>query len=818
MPWLQTATLSLLVCAGICGLKAAEDPTAPALPDESAQNKTEGTPTSTQWLKDPATPKARPVAGPDTPDTPAKPTDGPEMTRVAPLPARAPAVQAIVPASTPRDNEDMKSLVDQMFEKAEQSYKKKDYSGCEAICQSILAAEPRYIDAAKLLAKARNKLTDADEAVTNAALDRSNRQAYHEADQKSVRPQPKIPEDRPHFQRREEDPTLAKRKKISELLEQPITVDFMNADLEYVFNILFDLTGANIVADPAALQGKTLTLHVKDIALKSVLDFIVRNNDKIQYSITDDAVWITANTAKDMKSIMIPKVYPLHTGLVSTTDNTGNSAGQRAATTGRAGTGQNQQGLQGSIGGQINNGIRGQNGQQQGAQPQQGGGQGGKGQNGQQQQEPSYLEVVLKWLHDQKDPQTFPEGSEYIIDRQSNQILVLTTPAGHKHIQEFLDYFDQQAIQVLIKARFLEIDLEANKSIGFNLQQLGTKLGGLSVKYQGESSVLGSNTLGVGSLLTLTGLRTDPTFNVIINALMNDKKTTVLSEPQVLAINNKQAFLDVTQYFSYTDSFNVQTGPSTVSNGTVVTEDILVPVFGTEKVGFTLTVTPSVGRDLKTINLHLNPVLDNLVRIDNIPINNSQGSTIFTAQRPVIDQSSVETDVVIEDNGYVILGGLIRNFVENTERKIPGLHRIPYLGMLFKQTNTTKTVKNLVIVVEAQIVTSRGRTYKDTPPPDAVDVREGGIPRLPLQTNTIDQPPGPRLQTFKPDAPKVEAPLQPENPVVPAPAPVPAKPDAQDSQPNGRPGRWTLSPEEASKKPRIPSDPNAKAEVVNVGE
>src|SRR6185295_18397745 len=73
---------------------------------------------------------------------------------------------------------------------------------------------------------------------------------------------------------RPEDPSMSRREKIAAALEQPITVDFMKADLDYVMNSLLLLTGVNIIADPAALDGKSITLHVNDLKLREVLDYI----------------------------------------------------------------------------------------------------------------------------------------------------------------------------------------------------------------------------------------------------------------------------------------------------------------------------------------------------------------------------------------------------------------------------------------------------------------------------------------------------------------------------------------------------------------
>jgi len=162
--------------------------------------------------------------------------------------------------------------------------------------------------------------------------------------------------------------------------------------------------------------------------------------------------------------------------------------------------------------------------------------------------------------------------------------------------------------------------------------------------------------------------------------------------------------------------------------------------------GFTLFVTPSVGHDLKTINLHLQPVIDKLSEGQKISEfqefkfdkDEQTGAPIMpTIRRPTIDRQTLETKVVIEDNGYVVIGGLIRNRFVKYERKVPLLHYIPLLGWLFKSYSEQKITSNLVIILEAQIITPRGRTYRKEPAPDDGDIREGGVNRAPGQVSKV---------------------------------------------------------------------------------
>lgn len=620
-----------------------------------------------------------------------------------------------------------------MIKSAEKAYDNKEYMRCVQICRNILTADPRNMDAIKWLQKGHAKLAEADDAVAVAAAERKGQEALLESQEREVRPPVRIPEERPHLATRADDPTLQGRKKMADRMKEPISVDFADADLAWVFNTLFIMTGINIVADPAAIEDKKLTLHVEDLPLQEVLDFVVRNNDNIQYSVTEHAIWITATSSDDLKKLMKLKVYPIHHGLM-TAQGLGNNSRNRQTRTSSGGTGSNSR---------INN----QNNNRGG-----GGGGGGGGQQGQQgqgqgQNQGSYLEVMLKWLQDQKDPQTFPDGSQYLIDLQSNQLAVLTTPAGHAKIEEILDAFDQPALQVLIKARFLDIALEKNNALGINVERVNTRVDAPRNPFRtfdlaGTTPTDVLSTLGTGTSLVIKGLRTDPQFSVTLNALLNHRNTRILSEPQILAVNNKEAMIDVTTFFSFITDLREVTTTDFGGDGTSASRvAAFVPEFDQEEVGFTLNVTPSVGRDLKTINLHLKPIIDSLAQGQNVGdfqtfevVDTDDGTaTPPVIKQPVIDTTELETDVVLEDNGYVIIGGLIRNRWETVERKIPGLHRIPGLGHLFKSKTSQRLTSNLVVIVEAQIITPRGRHYHTAPYPDDPDIREGGVNRAPGQ-------------------------------------------------------------------------------------
>lgn len=744
-----------------CAVQAGEaDPTAPVLPPEklpadaiptivkTPPQAKESRPRSKYWLDEPLAKKDTEVSrvpeaydgNVETAEKYPSPRDG--VNESPKQPEKGPPLTDSAREKYTQDAQDFRELKakkKEYLKEARRAYSEKDFKRAYAIANDVFIADPSSREAAEIRKMAQGELDDHDERIAEMARDRRDRSRLLETDEHATAPTPRLPTERPHLATRNDDPSYFRRQKIAEQLEQPITIDFMKADLDYVMNSLFLLTGVNIIADPTALADKSITMHVNELRLREVLDYIVRNNEGLTYNITENAVWITANAEADLKKIMFPRVYPLHYGMVSTAANSGGGSGGGGGGSGGGGGGRG--------GGTSGRGGRGGGG---GGRGQGGGGQGG-GAGG--NQEKTYIEGVLKWMKDNKSPWVLPEGSDYYIDLQSNNLIVFTTPAGHERMSQFLDFFDQPAIQCLIKTRFLDIQYTDESSLGLNLDSLTRKVntdptkGTVKNPFQSYSFVGGAGQFATAgtpgaSVLTWLGRRTDPAYQLTLQALATNDKTKILSEPQILAINNKEAVIDVTTHFSYITDLRPVTNNIVTTGVAIPQTSAFIPEFDTEDIGFTLTVTPSIGRDLKTINMHLNPIIDSLAQGQTISqfqqFDITQGgnsNTPPTIQRPTIDQTSLETDVVMEDNGYCIIGGLIRNRSEKKERRIPGLSKIPLLGEVFKSRDNTKTKDNLMIIVEANIVSPSGRTYFTAPSSDDVDVREGGSNHAPGQVS-----------------------------------------------------------------------------------
>ena len=80
------------------------------------------------------------------------------------------------------------------------------------------------------------------------------------------------------------------------------------------------------------------------------------------------------------------------------------------------------------------------------------------------------------------------------------------------------------------------------------------------------------------------------------------------------------------------------------------------------------------------------------------------GPLLIGASEIATNKREIKTAVMVEDTEIIVLGGLISDDVQESERKVPLLGDIPLLGRLFKSTTTSRSKKNLVVFLKPTIV------------------------------------------------------------------------------------------------------------------
>ena len=179
----------------------------------------------------------------------------------------------------------------------------------------------------------------------------------------------------------------------------------------------------------------------------------------------------------------------------------------------------------------------------------------------------------------------------------------------------------------------------------------------------------------------------DDDFNmaVILNALNEQTNANILSTPSLLTLDNQEAYITVGQNVPFvTGSYtNTGAGGDGAQNPFQTIER--------ENVGITLTVTPHINEG-DSVVLDIEQEVSSLTGLSLI------ASDLITNER------KIQTKVLAEDGKVVVLGGLIKDDIQDASQKVPFLGDIPFLGRLFRSDAEQVTKSNLLIFIRATVV------------------------------------------------------------------------------------------------------------------
>lgn len=261
-------------------------------------------------------------------------------------------------------------------------------------------------------------------------------------------------------------------------------------------------------------------------------------------------------------------------------------------------------------------------------------------------------------------------------DPETRKLIVITDDETSLHIGQVITNLDRPKPQVLIKVVFLEVTHRHDLDFG------------VEGKYTHRPS---TNTTGIGQ--TLFGLAAQGSggfytvlsddFEITLRAIAGAGKTEVLSRPSILTRNNQQAVITVGQELPFITNSRITDNGQTIN--TVEYQDI----------GIILRVTPFITAD-GLVEMIVAPEISTLTD-QTVPIST-------TVNAPVIAKRAAETVVVTPDGQTVIIGGLMENTKIESERKVPLLGDIPFLGHAFKRTIRDNKKTELIIFLTPYVV------------------------------------------------------------------------------------------------------------------
>ena len=301
-----------------------------------------------------------------------------------------------------------------------------------------------------------------------------------------------------------------------------------------------------------------------------------------------------------------------------------------------------------------------------------------------------------------------------IWETRTNQLFVSDIPSKLEEIQALIAKIDVPVRQVLIEARIVEADDKFGRALGVKLgaSDLRGRQGGIPGYNVGGSNyvTVGGNYSAVGSAtnqqtgynyadtqfvslpanvagdafggataanfaLSLFSATANRFLNLEISALEADGRGKVVSSPRVVTADQTKALIEQGEEIPYQQS--------TSSGATSITF---------KKAVLKLEVTPQI-----------TPEGNVILTVD---VNKDSRGTL-TPQGYAINNQHVQTLVLVENGGTVVIGGIYTQEDLESENKVPYLGDIPLLGNLFKNKSRSTAKTELLIFITPKVVSDR---------------------------------------------------------------------------------------------------------------
>jgi type IV pilus assembly protein PilQ len=299
-----------------------------------------------------------------------------------------------------------------------------------------------------------------------------------------------------------------------------------------------------------------------------------------------------------------------------------------------------------------------------------------------------------------------------IIDPRTNQLFVTDIPSKIEDIRHLIQKVDIATKQVLIEARLVEANDGFSRNLGAKLgfaDLRGVRGGDAGYQVSGNQRVaIGGNLVGIGQTtgqtpatadfynnttmvnLPAAGIGGVPAsslafslfssaanrfLNLELSALEADGKGKIISSPRVVTADKTPALIEQGIELPY--QVATSSGATSVSF---------------RKASLKLEVTPQITPDG-------NVVLDVDVSKDSKGEDTRAGFAINTQH--------VKTNVMVENGGTVVLGGIYQQSESTNENKVPLLGDLPVVGHLFKTTGRENTKTELLIFITPKIVADK---------------------------------------------------------------------------------------------------------------
>ncbi len=282
---------------------------------------------------------------------------------------------------------------------------------------------------------------------------------------------------------------------------------------------------------------------------------------------------------------------------------------------------------------------------------------------------------------------------------RTNQLFFLDTPAALKQLQNVIQWLDIPVRQVMIEAQIVEAEAQFGKSLGVRLggafassfaapfaataKPVNLAIGGQGMAASGgiqpsywlnlPAGAAGQTLFPPASFaVSLFNAAANQFLNLEISALEADGKGKVIASPRVVTADQTKALIEQGTELPYQ-----------VNNGNGAAS------IAFRKANLKLEVTPQITPEGAVV-LELDIAKDSVGQV--------------TTAGYAINTKHVKTQVLVDNGGTVVIGGILETADKQDEARVPGLASLPVFGRLFQSEQVTQRKTELLIFVTPRVL------------------------------------------------------------------------------------------------------------------
>jgi len=278
-------------------------------------------------------------------------------------------------------------------------------------------------------------------------------------------------------------------------------------------------------------------------------------------------------------------------------------------------------------------------------------------------------------------------------NQQNNSLIICDTKERLEWILTEIQKADKTPQQIMVEVVIVDVQLNDETEIGINWDLMSDKnydyiyrqnytnrLGSTIESAENIGSATAFNTTGFGGDLSIIS----GTIRNVLATLQQKRSVEILASPKAMMLSGQSASIKAVEEIPYSEVSDTAAGGAAAITTTKFKE-----------VGVTLQVNGNITDDNK---IFLSIEAEQNVRTS------ASGTGV-----PVVDTRQANTDLLLQDGQIVVMGGLRRKETTTEVDQIPFLGDIPFIGFLFKYTDTIVRDTELIIFISPHI-------YKDGEP------------------------------------------------------------------------------------------------------